>query len=78
MGGVEDTQPHSTNEKSRTKMSLCKLLTQRKAKVGCFKTDSEEESGGETIANVGTPLPSPAQTRHIFRGSLNRGYSGKS
>lgn len=76
MGGVEDSQPHSI-EKNRNKMSLCKLLTQRKTKVGCFKSESEDENAVDSIARINSPLTSPAQTRHILRGNLNRGCSGK-
>lgn len=76
MGGSEDTHYHSSIDKVKTKMSLCKLLTQRKTKVGCFKTDSEEEKVVDKMSNANSILTSPKR-RQTLQGHLTRGYSGE-
>lgn len=71
MGGVEDPHSPSSADKSRSKISLCKLLTQRKTKVGCFKTSSKEDNIAEDVHPEHFPQSCSSPTRNLFRG-----YSG--
>ncbi|KAL0279308.1 UNVERIFIED_CONTAM: hypothetical protein PYX00_000898 [Menopon gallinae] len=67
MGGVEDSQNPSSADKSRSKISLCKLLTQRKARVGCFRACSKDDNADDgQPENV--PQASSSPTRNLFRG----------
>lgn len=77
MGGGSDSSPYySPQDKVKTKMSLCKLLTQSKTKVGCFKTNSDEENVAEKMSNINSLHSSQKKSRQILRKNLTRGYSG--
>lgn len=58
-------------------MSLSKLLTQNKSKVGCFNTGAEDDNVMDKMSNVNSLTMSQKKSRHMLRKNLTRGYSGK-
>ncbi|KAK6642969.1 hypothetical protein RUM43_004471 [Polyplax serrata] len=56
-------------------MSLSKLLTQNKSKVGCFNTGAEDDNVMDKMSNVNSLTMSQKKSRHMLRKNLTRGYS---
>ncbi|CAG2062943.1 unnamed protein product, partial [Timema podura] len=52
MEKVDDEQGSCSNKTKHKKKSLCRLLMQRKTKVGCLSTDSEEFTLNDNVSSV--------------------------